>query len=81
MEGWDTSKSANLYNINNWGEGYFSINAAGNIAAHPTRNGQEIDIYEAVRSLAQRGIHVPVLLRFDGIIRDRVHRIHQALPR
>lgn len=78
MEGWDISKSANLYNVHNWGEGYFSVNAAGHAVAKPSRNGQEIDIYEAVRSLAQRGINVPVLLRFDGIIRDRVHRIHQS---
>lgn len=81
MDIWDVGKSVTLYGIDNWGEGYFVINQQGNIAVRPERNGQQIDLFEVVRSLMQRGINVPVLLRFDGIIRDRVKRINDAFSR
>lgn len=78
MEVWNVSKSAALYGIDNWGEGYFAINSQGNVVVRPDRGSAEIDISTLVGSLVQRGIHVPVLLRFDGIIRDRVQRIFTA---
>jgi arginine decarboxylase len=81
MEVWNSSKSSALYGIENWGEGYFAVNAAGNVVVRPNRGEAEIDISVLVESLVQRGVHVPVLLRFDGIIRDRVQRISQAFAK
>lgn len=78
MESWDVSKSTALYGISNWGEGYFDINADGDVIVRPERNGQQVNLPEIVRSLTQRGINVPILVRFDGIIRDRVRRLSQA---
>lgn len=75
MEGWDVQKSVNLYGITSWGEGYFDANQQGEVVARPARNGVEFSIPGIVRELTQRGIQVPVLLRFDGIIRDRIRRI------
>ncbi|RIL10368.1 MAG: biosynthetic arginine decarboxylase [Proteobacteria bacterium] len=81
MEAWDISKSVSQYCIDLWGEGYFAINQQGNIVARPERNGAEIDLYEIVRTVSQRGIPVPVLLRFDGIIRDRIKRMNESFVR
>ena len=78
MESWDIGKSGALYGIENWGESYFGINASGNVVVRPDRNGVQIDLHEVVKSLVQRGINVPVLLRFDGIIRNRVRRLSEA---
>jgi arginine decarboxylase len=78
MEGWDVSKSVNLYGISNWGEGYFDVNAEGQVCVRPDRNGKQINFNDIVKSLVQRGIQVPVLVRFDGIIRDRVTRFQTA---
>lgn len=78
MENWNIAKSQDLYGIQNWGDGYFDLNAKGNVIVKPDRNGKEIDLNEVVNSLVQRGIDVPVLLRFDGILRDRVKRINNA---
>jgi arginine decarboxylase len=78
MEGWDVSKSVNLYGIANWGEGYFDVNAEGQVIVRPDRNGKQVNFNDIVRSLVQRGIQVPVLVRFDGIIRDRVKRFQLA---
>ena len=54
MEGWDVSKSANLYGIDSWGEGYFAVNSSGNVVVKPNKNGVEVDLHEVVRSLLQR---------------------------
>ncbi len=78
MEGWDVGKSLQIYNVQGWGDGYFDVNPNGDMVVRPSRNGKEIVIPDVVRQLNQRGIHVPVLLRFDGIIRDRVARICTA---
>lgn len=81
MESWDIGKSIGLYGIDNWSEGYFAVSSDGHVIVRPERNGDQIDLHEVVRSLVQRGINVPVLLRFDGIIRDRVKRLHEAFRR
>lgn len=81
MESWDISKSNALYGIEGWGEGYFGINSEGHIIVRPERNGQQADLHEVVRALVQRGIQVPILLRFNGILRDRVRRLKDAFDR
>lgn len=84
MSTWDIARSSQLYGVDLWGEGYFGINADGNLTVCPEKNGSPdrssatINLHEIVRSLVQRGINVPVLIRFDGIIRDRVQRLHDS---
>ena len=78
MESWNTQKSSDLYGVLEWGDGYFDINARGNVIVRPSRNGASVDIHELMNQLVQRGIDPPVLLRFDGILRDRVKRLHTA---
>ncbi len=78
MEKWNVEKSAELYGIKNWGDGYFDINAEGRVIVKPERNGIQIDLQNLVSEIVERGIDVPVLVRFDAIIRDRVRRIHTA---
>lgn len=78
MEKWSVSKSSDLFRVESWGSGYFSINDKGHLQANPTRNGAAVDLYELVTSLVQRGIDAPILIRFDDIIRDRVNHIQNA---
>lgn len=78
MEGWSVAKSAELYSVQGWGEGYFDVNQNGEVVVRPDRTNGGTSVYSLVRQLVQRGINVPVLLRFDGIIRDRVRRLCSA---
>jgi arginine decarboxylase len=78
MEGWNIAKSRELYRIGDWGAGYFDINPRGNVTVKPSRGPAEIDLYDLVRSLQQRGIEPPILFRFDGIIHDRTKHIQTA---
>ena len=33
---WSVDDSAELYQVNAWGKGYFSVNAAGHVVVRPT---------------------------------------------
>ena len=76
---WTTVDASELYEVPRWGNGYFSVNPNGNLMVHPDRNQTRgIDLKELVERLQMRGLDVPVLLRFNGIIRDRLYVLHKA---
>lgn len=74
---WSSEKSAALYGINNWGNGYFRISANGNVTVSPhSQNGPSVDLYELTQDLLDRGIRVPIMIRFPDIIKARVELLH-----
>jgi arginine decarboxylase len=76
---WTTADSAKLYNIQQWGSGYFSVNAEGHVAVHPTQDPSiGVDLKKLVDELRERDIALPILLRFTDILRHRVGRLHNA---
>ena len=79
---WTHVDSESLYNVSNWGRGYFGINAAGNVQSTPEGPDRPdkpgIDLYELIGQIKRRGIATPVLLRFDGILRGRVRELNAA---
>ncbi len=76
---WSTVDAAEMYEVPRWGNGYFSVGPAGHVLVHPDRNpSRAVDLKELVERLQMRGLDVPVLLRFNGIIRDRLYVLHKA---
>ncbi len=76
---WTTVDAAELYEVPRWGNGYFSVGRNGRVLVHPDRNpGRSINLEELVDRLQMRGLDLPVLLRFNGIIRDRLACLHKA---
>lgn len=76
---WTSTDAAELYEVSRWGNGYFSVGQNGNLKVHPDRNPERfIDLKELVDRLQVRNLDVPVLLRFNGIIRDRLRVLHDA---
>jgi arginine decarboxylase len=68
-----------LYEVDRWGKGYFSISAAGDVLVHPTKVPESsINLKELTDHLMLRGIQLPVLIRFRDILRHRVGDIHNA---
>lgn len=65
------------YCIEKWGEDYFHVNARGHVEVKPNRK-QGGDLFELMQSLVAQGIEAPILIRFNGIIRDRISRLSQA---
>lgn len=68
----------NLYNIANWGEGYFSINPKGNIEISKNPDKKGVELQAIVNAAHRAGLHLPLLIRCSDILQDRVHRIYQA---
>ncbi len=73
IESWSVQKSANLYGLTNWGGDYFGVNDAGHVTVTPNGpNGPKVDLYDLVKAVEQRDIELPLLFRFNGILRHRV---------
>lgn len=76
---WTTQQSAQTYAIDNWGLGYFSINAAGHVSVKPCSDKDvELDLYEIAQSLNDKNLSLPVLVRFTDILKDRVTQLSRA---
>lgn len=67
-----------IYGIQNWGNGYFDVNAAGHLVVKPFRTGAGVDLFEVVEDLRRRRISPPLLLRFPQILESQVRALHQA---
>ncbi len=79
---WTTEDSAKVYGIRDWGQGYFSVNPAGNVAVHPAQSpDNSIDLKKLVDELRERDIGLPVLIRFTDILRHRVGKIAEAFSK
>ncbi len=77
--GWRIDDSLDLYQVEAWGKGYFSINAAGHVVVRPdTTLEHEIDLFEVVEGLKARDLTTPVVVRFSDILRHRLVRLHDA---
>ncbi len=76
---WSIEQSAQLYAVRHWGRDYFSINSQGHVCVKPRAdNERTVDLFEVARSLQDRKLSFPVLLRFPDILRDRIQKLQQA---
>ncbi len=76
---WSIHDASELYEVARWGHGYFSVNAAGHVQVHPTKDpAGSIDLKELIDRLQLRGISLPVLVRFTDVLRHRLGDIHAA---
>ncbi|HVX13236.1 MAG TPA: biosynthetic arginine decarboxylase [Pirellulales bacterium] len=76
---WSVADAAELYDVGRWGAGYFSVNPAGNLCVHPTKDpSRSIDLKQLVDDLQLRGIDLPILIRFAEILQHRLGEIHDA---
>lgn len=66
------------YGIKKWGGGYFAVNKEGHVVVKPNKQGQGGDLYQLMETLVARGIEPPVLIRFNGIIKDRIDHLSKA---
>lgn len=79
IDRWSATDASEMYEVPRWGKGYFSVGANGNLLVHPNRDPAiSIDLKELVERLQLRGLDLPILVRFKGILRDRLKEIHDA---
>lgn len=76
---WTATDSQDLYDVEHWSQGYFSVGDSGHVHVHPERDAsRSIDLKQLVDRLQVRGLDLPVLVRFSGIVRDRLDVLHRA---
>ena len=75
MRKWRIEDSEELYNINGWGNGYFSANEKGHVLVTPRRNGKAVDLNDLMKELYLRDVSSPVLVRFPEILDKRIEKI------
>ncbi|GIW73430.1 MAG: biosynthetic arginine decarboxylase [Planctomycetota bacterium] len=79
---WRLQEARELYNIDQWGAGYFSIADNGHVVVHPRGPGTPaVDLLTLAKDLERRGLHLPILLRFSDILRERVDAVCTAFQR
>ena len=81
-EGWSIQDSAALYGLDRWGDPYFTVNGRGHISVQPQgERGGSLDLVDLVDELRGRNLGLPLLIRFDDILEDRLERLHAAFER
>jgi len=79
LKRWSVEEARELYNIPNWGRGFFRINNKGNIVVHPEKSDEKyLDIKEFIDELSIREVVPPVLIRFTDILKKRIEEIQSA---
>ena len=79
MKRWSVADSLKLYHIENWSSQYFNINSGGNMTVHPKKaEAAGIDLKKIVDEIRAQGLGMPVLIRFQDIIRHRVETINET---
>src|SRR5665213_4574704 len=79
-QAWTIEDSLDLYHVNAWGKGYFSINDAGHVIVRPATQagGQTIDLFEVVEGRRARDLTAPVVVRLSDILANRLRSLHAA---
>ena len=79
---WSAADSIALYGLERWGDPYFSVNSRGHVMVQPRGDrGGSLDLAELVQELQGRNLGLPLLIRFDDILEDRLERLHAAFAR
>lgn len=79
---WSAAAGAALYGLDRWGDPYFSVSDRGHVMVQPRGDrGGSLDLMELVQELQGRDLSLPLLIRFDDILEDRLERLHGAFER
>ncbi len=80
LDRWTKEKSEELYGIRNWGAGYFSISKQGEVLVNPYKNDPEtaISLMEIISGIQERGLAMPVLLRFENLLDSQISFLNNS---
>ncbi|HSI61583.1 MAG TPA: biosynthetic arginine decarboxylase, partial [Candidatus Saccharimonadia bacterium] len=77
---WSIEDSAEMYGIRDWGNGYFNISAKGEVVVN-LRDGTKtkpVSLADIVRGMQERGMQLPVLIRFGDLLRWRIEELNEG---
>jgi arginine decarboxylase len=80
LKPWNYKDSAELYGIHDWSSGYFSVSEKGEVHVHPRPglNKEGVSLYKIMEGVKERGLGMPLLLRFTDILASQISRLHKS---
>ncbi len=77
---WGPEDAAELYRMDTWSDGFFTVNEHGQVVVQPLDDDRElrITIMDVVTEAREQGLALPLLVRFQDVLRSRVQRINRA---
>ncbi|UNK48109.1 arginine decarboxylase [Lysobacter sp. S4-A87] len=79
MSHWSLDQARKTYSIPHWSEGYFDVNAAGQVVVRPRgAAGPDVSLPEVVDRARGNGAKLPLLVRFPDILGDRLGKLQSA---
>ena len=77
---WSVEDAKNLYQVERWGDGYFTIDNHGDLCVLPTKelNGPRINIKQIIEEIQKENIAFPVVIRFHDILRNQVKVLNET---
>jgi len=79
---WGKRDALKTYSVRKWGIKYFDINNQGNVtvAPHKEKSGA-VEIIHVVKEAERRGLRLPLVIRFQDLLRNRVEEINESFRR
>jgi arginine decarboxylase len=80
---WTLEDSRELYAVDHWGSRYFGVNSDGEATVR-LRQGEkwrEVSLYAAAQGAQERGLSMPVLLRFRDILDARISLLNESFAK
>ncbi|MFD0739868.1 arginine decarboxylase [Lysobacter koreensis] len=79
MSDWSIDQARKTYSIPHWSEGYFDVNAAGQVSISPRgAQGPSLALPQIVDAARANGAKLPMLVRFPDILGDRLGKLQGA---
>ncbi|MFC1851875.1 biosynthetic arginine decarboxylase [candidate division CSSED10-310 bacterium] len=76
---WGVKDATELYNIEEWGLGFFKISPQGNLIVCPQKeDAVGLDLLAFLEELQLRNIELPVLIRFTDILQQRLIELNEC---
>ena len=80
---WSSQSSAHLYQVEQWGEGYFQVDQKGQLCISPQKdpNGPLIPLVAVVEEARHASLEFPIVFRFHDILRQQVSNLNNTFIR
>jgi len=76
---WSLSQAIQTFHVDRWGAEYFGVNEKGNVSVRPIgAEGAALDLDQIFQECRQRKLTLPVLIRFQDILRHRVCAVNRS---
>ncbi len=81
---WTAADSADLYGVEDWSNGYFSVSRNGEVTVKlkdTDGSTKSVSLHDMMKGLRERGTDAPVLLRFRDLLRARIDELNVSFAK